>query len=364
MLQTAPTTLDGRLMATLDASGIVGSGLRRELVHELKSRLVLRGGDDMLAVTGGPGTGKGLVAEAMHRAAALELGRDGALVSFPCVEHGDTSTFHDTFDAALAEAQGGTLVLDRVDSLSPDRRSDIMGRLGRADSDALVVALETVPSSIRATRVRLKPLHEREDDIWELLDHFYQAAAAGQDMGPCRGFSRQAKADMAQIVRDTHMESVALLRDVVRDLVFDAAARGDLGLKLTSEAVRPYLEDRFGQDRADRIGRQLELVDSQFSDVAATTLISHLATLHGVSESVLAQQVQVLREVIDGIDDLPRSYRNIMDRSDDILRAALWLSSGAQTQAEFRRFFGDERFMRPTKSVAWAFYNRVFKRDM
>ena len=61
---------------------------------------------------------------------------------------------------------------------------------------------------------------------------------------------------------------------------------------------------------------------------------------------------------------MPRSYRNILDRAEDIQRAGLWLMTGARTQAEFRRHFGEERYMRPTKSVAWAFYNRVFKRDM
>ena len=43
------------------------------------------------------------------------------------------------------------------------------------------------------------------------------------------------------------------------------------------------------------------------------------------------------------------------------MRSALWVLSIAKTQAEFRRFLA--RAMRPT-SVAWAFYNRVFKRNV
>lgn len=87
-----------------------------------------------------------------------------------------------------------------------------------------------------------------------------------------------------------------------------------------------------------------------------------LAATHGVSVDLLKRQVQIFREIIQSIDDVPRSYRNVVDRIEDVQRAALWLLSTARTQADFRRFFGTETFMRPTKSVAWDFYNRVFKR--
>ena len=60
---------------------------------------------------------------------------------------------------------------------------------------------------------------------------------------------------------------------------------------------------------------------------------------------------------------VPRSYRNIMTKAEDVQRAAMWLLTQASTQADFRRYFGEEGFMRPTKSVAWAFYNRVFQRE-
>lgn len=93
-------------------------------------------------------------------------------------------------------------------------------------------------------------------------------------------------------------------------------------------------------------------------------MLESIATTHGLPAELVQRQADILRDVIGYIDDVPRSYRNIMDRSEDVMRAALWVLSGAKTQAEFRRFFGGERFMRPTKSVAWAFYNRVFKRNV
>ncbi|MFO0748432.1 MAG: hypothetical protein U1F43_22620 [Myxococcota bacterium] len=87
-----------------------------------------------------------------------------------------------------------------------------------------------------------------------------------------------------------------------------------------------------------------------------------LARTHGVSVDLLMRQVQIFREIMQSIDGVPKSYRNIVDRIEDVQRAAVWLLSGATTQADFRRFFGTETFMRPTKSVAWDFFNRVFKR--
>lgn len=93
-----------------------------------------------------------------------------------------------------------------------------------------------------------------------------------------------------------------------------------------------------------------------------SAVVEELAATHGIPVELLRRQVQLFREIIATIDDVPRSYRNIVDRIEDVQRAALWVLSGARTQAEFRRFFGTETFMRPTKSVAWDFFNRVFKR--
>jgi hypothetical protein len=165
------------------------------------------------------------------------------------------------------------------------------------------------------------------------------------------------------VVKDTTLESVTRLRDLIRDVVFEQASADAPPLKLTSEHVRPTLERNFEQTEKTRVSRDVALVASQFEAMAPQDLLTRLSELHGVPAELLTRQVEVLRDVIAHIDDVPRSYRNIMDRADDIQRASLWLLTGANTQAEFRRFFGTERFMQPTKSVAWAFYNRVFKRE-
>jgi hypothetical protein len=166
------------------------------------------------------------------------------------------------------------------------------------------------------------------------------------------------------VVRETSLSSVRRLRDIVRDVVFEAMAKGPLPLKLTSDEVRPILEACFGQTAQDRARREAELVESRFDSMVRASLLDKLSELHGVPPELLRRQAALVEEIAGYIDDVPRSYRNIVDKTEDVQRAALWVVTGATTQAEFRRFFGDERFMRPTKSVAWAFFNRVFKRDM
>ena len=366
MYQLSHHDLDHRLARTLDRVGVVGERFRRGLLHDLKARVVLRGGKDVLDIVGPPGSGKHTVAAVAHAAGHEVLGRGEARLDFDCTG-ASAAGFESELRTALGSAQGGTLVLDRFDSLDATRRG-VARRVVEGRRDALVMtiggAAAPAAEAAPATRISVRPLHEREDDIWELLDHFFRATADEVDVGGCRGFSRQAKADVAGAIRETGLASVRRLRDVVRDLVFDALAVGEPPLKLTSEQVRGYLVEHFGQTAEDREERDAALIASRFESLVDQTLLERLSRVHGVPRELLEQQATLIREIVGYVDDVPRSYRNIMDRTDDLMRASLWLMTGATTQAEFRRYFGEERFMRPTKSVAWAFYNRVFKRDV
>jgi hypothetical protein len=366
MLQTPE--FQTRLMKSLDATGVIGGRFREDLARDLQAKLVLRGARDVIEVSGAAGSGRHLVARAVHAAATDLLGRTGARVELDCSTLSESGALRERLGRAAAEAASGTLVLDGVGGLAAEGRSILGGALDATDGDVLVVAVHDIgtPATTRrrsATQIQVKALHEREQDIWELVDHFFSTTAAEAALEGCRGFSRQAKADIAESVRETELTSVRKLQEIVRDLVFDAATLPSVPLKITSELVRPTLESRWAQTAAGRALRDAALVESQFAGTFNPSLTQRLADIHGVAPDLLERQARILREVIDSIDDVPRSYRNIMDRADDVSRAALWLLTGAETQAEFRRFFGEVRFMRPTKSVAWAFYNRAFKRE-
>lgn len=369
-MQQAVHDIDDRVTRALDSVGIVGQRLRERLTKDLKAKIVLRAGRDAVEVIGESGTGKHKVVEAAHAIACDILGRTGPLAAFDCGSASSRGDLDGALVTAIRGAQGGTLVLDRFGLLEGDARSLATRLIRDRGEDAIILAVshrEPSPSSSEprpATSIRLRPLHEREEDVWELIDHFFEAMAHDDELEGCLGFSRQAKGDIAQVVQETCLKSVRRLRDIVRDLLFETLADGELPLKLTSEHVRPYLERTFGQTSEDRAARDAALVASQFEAVVERSMLERLAGVHEVSGDLLQRQAQIISEIVEGIDDVPRSYRNIMTKVEDVQRAAAWLVTGAKTQAAFRQFFGSEGFMRPTKSVAWAFYNRVFKRDM
>lgn len=369
MLQGSHHALDARLAETLDSVGLVGQRLRESLIHDLKAKIVLRSAADPVGVLGEAGTGKHTVVDAAHAVARDVLGRTGPKVAFDCTTEEDDRAFEVGLKGALGDAAGGTLVIDGFGDASATRQRTATRLVRERRVDALVLTVGGDPAQDARparTAITLKPLHERDEDIWELVDHFFAATIedCAADVGDCRGFSRQAKADIAEVVRETNLTSVRRLQDIVRDVIFEALALGPLPLKLTSDEVRPYLEASCGQTEVDRARREAELIESRFDGMVRASLIEKLSDIHEVPPEILRRQAALLEDLVGYIDDVPRSYRNIMDKAEDVQRAALWVVTGASTQAEFRRHFGEERFMRPTKSVAWAFFNRVFKRDM
>jgi hypothetical protein len=362
---------DGLVSAALDRAGVVGLRTRERLTRDLKAKVLLRQGHDAVEIIGAAGSGKHQVVRVAHELAHAGLGRADTLHTFRC-----DVPIEGCFDAAVEKAvdaaRGGTLVFERFGDLPEERRQQLARVMRDRAQDALLLAVSDKEldhgalDARPATSIRVKPLHERDEDIWELVDHFFGALAEEHPLGECQGFSRQAKADLAEAIKETGLASVRRLRDLVRDLVFEALADGELPLKLMSEHVRPYLERTFGQTEESRRRRDAALVASQFDAPelkGMAPLIQQLAEVHGVSPELLKREVEVLREVVDSVHGVPRSYRNIMSKSEDVQRAAMWILTGAATQADFRRYFGEEGFMRPTKSVAWAFYNRVFQRE-
>ena len=368
MYQVSHHDLDRRLNRTYDRMGVVGARFREALTHDLKSKVIDPAGTQPVEVVGVPGSGRHMVASLVHTTARGVLGRQGPRVDFDCAARVD-GDIGARLRATLSDLAGGTLVLDRVDVLD-ERDQDIVRRILEDEAHGVLVcalrgdasAKAIVPASHEA--IVLKPLHKREEDIWQLIEHFYDAAVRTCPLEGCRGFSRQALTDIATCIQDTGVGSVRRLRGIVRDLVFEASLKDEVPLKLTSHDIRSLLETQFGQTQHERELRQAELVASQFDALVQKSTVESIAGIHGLPTELVERQAELLKEVIGYIDDVPRSYRNIMDRSEDVMRAALWVLSGATTQAEFRRFFGEERFMRPTKSVAWAFYNRVFKRNV
>ena len=282
-----------------------------------------------ILIRGETGTGKGLVARAIHRGGPRAA---GPLVDVNCAAIPETLIEAELFgfergaftDARQAKgglfqaAHRGTIFLDEI-GLLPERlqgklltvlEERMVRRLGSTRSEPIDVWVVAATSEDleRATRERrfredlyhrlavvtleLPPLRERRDDILGLAEHFLARACAEYGLPPKRlaGDSREALLaypwpgnirELANV-----MERVALLSE---DAVVTAASLGlpeapaALSPGLAEGAVVVPLEEALGGVEQDRVLQALQETNWN---------ISRAAILLGISRNTLRYRIQ------------------------------------------------------------------------
>jgi DNA-binding NtrC family response regulator len=194
------------------ADGMIGATVAMERVRELIARVALT--DATVLIQGETGTGKELVARAIHQASAR---RERALITINCAalprELVESELFgHEkgAFTGAVAQrrgrfelADGGTLFLDEIGELPLEAQAKLLRVLQEGEFErvggtrALRVDVRIVAATNRDLRaevtagrfrqdlffrlnvvpISLPPLRERRDDIEPLLRHFAQRGA-------------------------------------------------------------------------------------------------------------------------------------------------------------------------------------------
>ena len=153
-----------------------------------------------LAIEGDPGAGATTAARALH--AARRPG--GPLVEVDCA--GDVDTVEPRLfgaamgrlglaaparPAAFAEARGGTLVLDRVDSLDPSLHTRLIAALDRADDVAVIATCRDLDTAdlpaplhdrLAAARAWLPPLAAMASDLLGFARRFAADAGIAADL--------------------------------------------------------------------------------------------------------------------------------------------------------------------------------------
>ena len=204
-----------RLRATLGARGleplVIAEDPKMRRLLELAARAAAA--DGAVLITGEKGTGKALLAQAMHR---FSRRGDGAFVAVDC--HAAPHLFtpasgpngHPAEPAAPppADAQSlwrsadrGTLLLEEVLSLSPESQHHLLTHLGRSNgraqsagaSDVRLMATSHTPldravgegrfraellQRLRGILITVPPLRDRAEDIPALVTHFAQQVAS------------------------------------------------------------------------------------------------------------------------------------------------------------------------------------------
>ncbi|MBI5510481.1 MAG: sigma 54-interacting transcriptional regulator [Deltaproteobacteria bacterium] len=389
------------VMSACDHVGLVGSELRKMLAHEIPAKILLRRGRDVVLLSGATGAGKERIAQVAHEAARRTLGRKGELVEVSCANLGRglfeselfghrrgayTGADHD-HDGLLGRAQGGTLVLDEVQSLAAEDQARLLRFLGEREyrsvgasdthvSDALVILASN--RDLRGlvgegkfrrdlldralAKISVPSLYERRRDIGELSQAFALEAARELGAEDFIGLTRRALADVETAVVRAREVSVRRLKEIIRDAVFALAADA-LPEAIESDMLLPILEAELAFQVADRDLEDQRELAAEYDLLIGRARLTEIVHEHKVSKRTLDRLCGAIKTVIDEMHDQPRSYRNVVERTNRLAKVALWLVSGAATQAEFRKFFGSLEAEMPTKSVAHQIYYEVFGDD-
>jgi len=210
------------------------------LEDRLAKAHVVAGTDAAVLISGEPGTGKELLAKAVHRASAR---REAAFVDLDCSGL-EPATGETELATGLAEARGGTLFLRNVDDLPPPLQVRLARQLADAATDVRIVATsdrrledlagedlfsEQLLDQLNAVHVELPPLGKRREDVPLLVAQCLEDVSA-ETSQPKRTCSPEA---MELLATAKWPGNVRQLRMVVRQ----AAATG-AGPVITAEQIQ------------------------------------------------------------------------------------------------------------------------------
>lgn len=179
---------------------VLGASIAMRRLHPLCERLA--SSDLPATIEGETGVGKELLAEALHETGPRKA---KPFIVFDCAGVRDEGVIPALFgdggresDSAIAQASGGTLVLDEIAELRPEAQARLVRFIDRREAEGNVRLLATSRRDldlevqagrfreelffrIAVSRIELPPLREREGDV-DLLARAFWKTMCGQRM--------------------------------------------------------------------------------------------------------------------------------------------------------------------------------------
>ena len=243
--------LRGTVASLRRAEALVGSSAAMRGLREQLARLSAT--DSTVLITGETGTGKELCARAIHDQSARAR---RMLVRIDCANFSGAA---DELAARLAEAQGGTLLLDDVGALRSEAQAplarlaergeyeDAGGSVRTADLRLVATSSEDLAARVHAGRLkaelfhrldvvplRLPPLREHLEDLPEIAAHHLQHAKSG-------GKARTLAPDAQEVLASHDWPgNVRELRNVLERALI-VAGEGPLPGELFRSILEPVL---------------------------------------------------------------------------------------------------------------------------
>jgi two-component system response regulator HydG len=221
------STLKTALRTRFSISNLIGQSAAIRAVRERVQRLADAPAPAL--VLGETGTGKGLVARALH---ADSRRSGGPFVSVNCAALPESLLESELFGhvrgaftgavadrrGLFAEADGGSLFLDEIAEMTPALQAKLLhvlesgevrpvggAKVRQVDVRIIAATHRDLPAAVREQKFRedlmyrldvvsivIPPLRERAEDIPELVDHFLALVRAKYPHSPIRRFSGEA----------------------------------------------------------------------------------------------------------------------------------------------------------------------------
>ncbi|MHC4939170.1 MAG: FHA domain-containing protein [Planctomycetota bacterium] len=157
-----------------DTSSIVGESPAMRKVLGLVDQLL--DSTDVVVIRGESGTGKEILARAIHYNGPR---RDRRMVSLNCSAV-PAGMLAGQLPVSVEQAQGGTLVVDEYELLTPELLDKLLGSL--EDARLILASCDPEAPPVPGVELQLPPLRNRTDDILPLFEHFLDSMCADQEI--------------------------------------------------------------------------------------------------------------------------------------------------------------------------------------